>query len=104
MEGEEFFDGESSGMSLNRGETLGSKNQEGMVSKSVEKGRETRFHFERVLNFDYCLLVFSAINIVLSVIYSDAEYFGKVGVARVCLYFMSGTLVAESIPLISQLR
>jgi len=70
------------------------KNQEGMIKRSVEKGRETRFHFERVLNFDYCLLVFSSINIVLSVIYSDAEYFGKSGVARSCLFFMSGTLVA----------
>ena len=83
-------------MSLNRGDTIKSRSHEGMVSKSVEKGRETRFHFERVLNFDYCLLVFSVINIVLSVIYSDAEYFGKHGVAKVCLFFMSGTLVAES--------
>ena len=40
--------------------------------------------------------MFAAINIVLSVIYSDAEFFGKSGVGKVCLFFMSGTLVAES--------
>ena len=66
------------------------------MSKSVEKGRETRFHFERVLNFDYCLLVYAAINIALSVLYSDAEYFGRHRIANVCLYFMSATLIAES--------
>ena len=49
-----------------------------------------------MLNFDYCLLVYAVINIALSVIYSDAEYFGKHGIAHVCLYFMSATLIAES--------
>jgi hypothetical protein len=72
------------------------KEEAGAVRKSIEKGRETRFHFERVLNFDYCLLVFSVINIVLSVLYSDASYFQKDEVADICLIFMSGTLIVES--------
>lgn len=96
MDSEYSREEESSGISLKREEKTDEKYQEGVMSKSIEKGRETRFHFERVLNFDYCLLVFSVINIVLSVIYSDAEYFGKTGVSKTCLFFMSGTLVAES--------
>ena len=65
------------------------------MSRSIEKGRETRFHFERVSNFDYCLLVFSLMNIALSILYSDAAYFGKEKFATFCLYFMFGTLFVE---------
>lgn len=65
------------------------------MSKSIEKGRETRFHFERVINYDYCLLVFSLMNIALSILYSDAAYFGKTTIATFCLYFMFGTLFVE---------
>lgn len=66
------------------------------MSKTIEKGRLTRFHFERVLNFDYCLLVFASISIFLSVIYSDADYFGKDEVAKICMLFMEVILIAES--------
>jgi hypothetical protein len=65
------------------------------MSKTIEKGRETRFHFERVVNFDYCLMVFALINIALSIIYSDASYFGRKMMAEYCLYFMFGTLFIE---------
>lgn len=51
------------------------------VVQSIEKGRESRFYFEKVLNFDYCLLLFSIMSIVLSVLYYDADYVGKTKIA-----------------------
>lgn len=64
---------------------------------NIEKGRETRFYFEKVLNFDYCLLLFSIMNVFLGVLYSDADYKGKEIIAKWCLYLMFGILVIESI-------
>lgn len=63
---------------------------------SIEKGCESRFYFEKVLNFDYCLLLFSIMSIVLSVLYYDADYAGKSMIATACLILIFGISLIES--------
>jgi hypothetical protein len=72
--------------------------------KPIEKGMVTRFHFERVLNFDYCLLVFTIMNIALSLFYSDAAYHQNQSVAHICLVFMALTLLVEGKLTVRQFR
>ena len=66
------------------------------VMHSIERGRESRFYFEKVLNFDYCLLLFSIMSIVLSELYYDADYVGKTRIAESCLILILVILVIES--------
>lgn len=51
----------------------------------IERGRESRFAFERVLNFDYCILLFCMMNVILSLLYCDSDYKGKENIAKWCL-------------------
>lgn len=64
-----------------------------MINQSIEKGRETRFHFERVLNLDYCLMILLLINICLSILYSDASRQGKSQFSSFGLYFIVVSLI-----------
>lgn len=45
-----------------------------------------------MLNFDYCLLLFSIINITLTIFYSDADYDGNDSITHICLLFIMVTL------------
>lgn len=52
---------------------------------SIEKGRQSRFAFEKFLNIDHCLLLFCIMNIFLSLLYYDADFKGKKNIAGWCL-------------------
>lgn len=50
-----------------------------------------------LINYDCSLLTFSILNIVLSVLYYDADFTGKNNIASVCLRFTDIVTVIESI-------
>ena len=56
-----------------------------LISRSIEKGRQSRFAFQKFLNIDYCLLLFCIINVMLSMMYYDADYAGKTNISNWCL-------------------
>ena len=39
------------------------------VEKNIESGDEVKFYFERLLKFDYALMLLASMNIALTILY-----------------------------------
>jgi hypothetical protein len=76
---------------------LAAQQMHGTIEKNIESGDEVKFYFERLLKFDYCIMLTTSMSITLSILYvlllamqSDADFQNDTSNSNLCLLIMSG--------------